>query len=95
MEEVISGRTSGGQRAEQSQIKDLFPDGMNSNAIETEIRRAYGNTKQVGSPQFDGVNTRIKLQGKGKNGVIEMWFNKSTRTIKTAYPIYGKKVKIK
>ena len=50
--------------------------------------------RQVGTPQFDGINTRIKLQGNGINGVVEMWYNKTSKTIDTAYPIYGKKVKI-
>ena len=94
MEEVLSGHTSNGKRAQQSQIKDLFPDRMNARDIEKEIRKAYGNAKQIGSPQFDGIDIRIKLQGNGRNGVVEMWYNKSSKTIETAYPIYGKKVKI-
>jgi RHS repeat-associated protein len=95
MEEVISGHTSDGTRAKQSGIKDLFKDSMSQNAIEKDIRTAYKNAKQVGSPQFDGVNTRIKLQGKGNNGIVEMWYNVDTKVIETAYPIYGTKVKIK
>ena len=95
MDEVISGHTSTGQRARQSQVKDLFPDRMNERVIEKEIRSAYGNAKQVGGSQYDGVNTRIKLQGRGENGVVEMWYNKTTQTIETAYPVYGKRVKIK
>ena len=94
MEEVISGHTLSGKRAQQSLIKDLFPDRMDAKDIEKEIREAYGNAKPVGSPQFDGVDTRIKLQGNGRNGVVEMWYNKSSKTIETAYPIDGKKVKI-
>lgn len=95
MEEVVSGHTLNGSRAKQSKIKDLFPDNMSTKDIEKEIREAYGNAKQVGSPQFDGKSTRIKLQGQGRNGVVEMWYNKDTKKIETAYPIDGKKVKIK
>lgn len=94
MEEVLSGHTSNGNRAKQSGIKDLFPDSMSPNNIKKEIIEAYKNAQQVGSPQFDGLATRIRLQGQGTEYVVEMWYNKSTKTIETAYPIYGTKVKI-
>ena len=94
MEEVLSGHTSNGYRAKQSNIKDLFPDSMSEKQIKNEIIEAYKNAKQVGKPQYDYDSSRIKLQGKGFNGYVEMWYNVTTKTIETAYPIYGKKVRI-
>jgi hypothetical protein len=83
MEEVISGHTSGGNRAKQSKIKDLFSDNMSEKQIENAIIDAYKTAKKI---QTQG--DRVKLQGYSNGTKIEMWFNTKTKVIETAYPKY-------
>jgi len=82
MQEVVTGHTSTGQRALQSGIKSIFPDSMGQQQIETAIRHAYRYGKKIGS-QGD----RVQIQGPWNGGTIEMWLNRVTKTIETAYPL--------
>ena len=78
---IISGHTLGGVRA--SSIKTLFPSNMSAKQIENLVKSAYNNGKKV-KVQGD----RIKVIGTASNGTkIEMWVNKVTQTIETAYPL--------
>ncbi|MDR1674141.1 MAG: EndoU domain-containing protein, partial [Oscillospiraceae bacterium] len=95
VDHIIDNHTSTGNGAKMSGKKDLFPDSMTPQHIESSIRDAYNSASQVGSPQNTPDGVKILLQGRDVNGmVIEMWFNKTSGSIDTAYPIYGKKVKI-
>ncbi len=95
MDEVMSGHTVDGNRAKQSGKKDLFNENLSEKQILKMIKDSIKNAKKVSGPQFDGEYTRYKLQGKSGKQVIEMWYNVTKNIIETAYPIYGKKVKIK
>lgn len=81
MEHIISGHTIGGSRV--SKLKSLFPSSYDATQVERTIRSAYKNVHTKLATQGD----RILLQGTAENGMnIEMWLNKSTKTIETAYP---------
>jgi len=81
MKHILSGHTLGGARA--SSLKSLFPSNMTSKQIEKLVKSAYKTAKRV-KTQGD----RIKLIGTASNGTkIEMWLNKATKTLETAYPL--------
>jgi RHS repeat-associated protein len=89
MVEVTSGHMSGGVRAAQNAAekaakrgKDMFPDWMTPAQAERAILDAYTHS-QIISVQGE----RVLLRGVTKNGsVIEMYFNRTTRIIETAWP---------
>jgi RHS repeat-associated protein len=66
-----------------SKGRDVFPAAMNEKGIMRAIREAYNGAAKVGTQGAD----RVLLQGEGKGLKIEMWFNKTTKTIETAYPV--------
>ena len=56
---------------------------MSSKQIENLIKSAYKNAKKIKTQ-----GNRVKLRGKASNGsTIEMWLNKTTKTLETAYPM--------
>lgn len=61
----------------------MFPSTMNERGVMRAIRDAYESSTKVGVQGAD----RVKLLGEGAGLKIEMWFNKTTKTIETAYPI--------
>ena len=63
--------------------RTVFPSTMSAKGIERAIRAAYETSTKVGVQGKD----RILLQGQGSGLTIEMWFNKATKTIETAYPV--------
>jgi hypothetical protein len=63
--------------------RTVFPSTMNEKGIARAIREAYGSSTKVGVQGTD----RVLLQGQGRGLTIEMWFNKVTNTIETAYPV--------
>ncbi len=63
--------------------RTVFPSTMNEKGVIRAIRDAYQSSTKVGVQGAD----RIKLVGEGAGLKIEMWFNKATNTIETAYPI--------
>jgi hypothetical protein len=81
MEEILSGHTAEGVRAIQSGIKDLFPPGMTSEQIERAVRQAYRYGEKVATQ-----GERVLVRGQSNGLTIEMWVNRTTRTIETAYP---------
>jgi len=89
MEHVLSGHTGTGARAAQSAAekaakrgKSLFPSHMTEKQIESAIRDAYAHST---IEKVQGQ--RVLMRGITKDGsVIEMWFNRATREIETAYP---------
>ncbi|MEC7263734.1 MAG: RHS repeat-associated core domain-containing protein, partial [Bacteroidota bacterium] len=81
MEHILSGHVAGGSRV--SSIKTLFSSSLTSTQIEKMIKTAYSNSKKI---QTQG--NRVRLRGTSDDGVvIEMWLNKVTNIIETAYPI--------
>ena len=80
MGHIMSGHIKGGARA--SSAKTLFNSNLTTNQIQNMVKTAYSNSKIL-KTQGD----RVKLIGEATNGtVIEMWLNKATKTIETAYP---------
>lgn len=61
--------------------KTLFPENMSHKDIEKAVREAYSNVKVI-KTQGD----KVLGQGTSGNMSIEMWINKKTKEIKTAYP---------
>jgi RHS repeat-associated protein len=87
MDEVATGHMKGGARAAQSAAdgkgKSMFPDWMTKPQVESAITDAYEHSKVT---HVQG--TRVMLEGVTKDGtIIEMWFNRETKIIETAYPI--------
>jgi RHS repeat-associated protein len=69
--------------AKYSAGRSVFPATMGEKGIMQAIRQAYENGNKVGVQGTD----RVMLRGQGGGLTIEMWFNKATRTIETAYPV--------
>lgn len=82
MEHIDSGHTAEGNRAVQSGKKDLFPSNWTQEQREAAIREAYRNSRVTGASQGD----RVFLEGQGGGLNIQMWVNKATKTIESAWP---------
>ena len=103
MEHVSSGHKEGGGRILQSQKnakqyntqsrKTLFPKDMNDKQIEQSIKQAYKRADkgkvQVSVEKSTGVvKESVKIRGVSDEGLkIEMWLDKKTNIIDTAYPV--------
>jgi RHS repeat-associated protein len=79
LEHILERHTPEGALSEG---KTVFPSTMNEKGILRAIRGAYESSTKIG---VQGVD-RVKLMGEGARIRIEMWFNKVTKTIETAYP---------
>jgi RHS repeat-associated protein len=79
IEHIASGHMKGGSRV--SDLKNLFPEYMDTEQVEKAVREAYKNGAKVGSQ-----NERALIQGTSNDLTIEMWVNTKTKTIETAYP---------
>ncbi len=79
---VGSRHTSVGSRAAQSGKKTVFGN-LNSTQVEKLVRDAYKNVSKKLSTQ----GNRIKVRGSSGGYDVDMWVNKATNTIETAYPI--------
>ncbi len=82
IEHIASGHMHGGSRV--SSLKTLFPQGMTKDQVHKMVRSAYRNVHKKLLTQGD----RILLRGSSNGTTIEMWLNKATKTIETAYPIH-------
>ncbi|MDZ7900627.1 MAG: EndoU domain-containing protein [Arcicella sp.] len=83
IEHIASGHMAGGSRV--SSIKSMFPEYMTKLQVEKAVRSAYKNVIEKLQTQDD----RVLLRGISESGQkIEMWVNKATKTIETAYPVY-------
>ena len=83
VDHIVDNHTAGGKTYQQSGIKDKFPDYMSPDTIESTVRQAYRNSTMAGPSQGD----RVFLRGDADGMTIEMWVNKTTGAIETAYPI--------
>jgi RHS repeat-associated protein len=81
MQHIASGHMRGGSRV--SPLKDLFPDHMNARQVERAVREAYRLGEKVGSQ-----GERVLMRGQSAGLTIEMWVNRATKTIETAYPVF-------
>jgi len=81
-EHIASGHMKGGSRV--SNLKTLFPEGMTRQQVQKMVVNAYRNVHTKLLTQGD----RILLRGESNGITIEMWINKATKTIETAYPVY-------
>ncbi|MFK4148207.1 EndoU domain-containing protein [Streptomyces sp. NPDC004065] len=84
MDHVLDRHTVAGKTYKQSGIKTKFPDYMSPWEIESTIRQAYRSSSVAGRSQGD----RVFLRGSASGLHIEMWVNKETRMIETAYPVW-------
>jgi len=80
MEHVSSVHMVGGSRV--SPKKDLFPESMTVRQVESTVRQAYRYSTRVAT-QGD----RVVVRGSANDVTIEMWVNRQTHTIETAYPV--------
>jgi hypothetical protein len=60
-----------------------FPEHMSESMIERAIRQAYRYGESAG-----GQGERVMVRGTVEGLRIEMWVNKTTKTIETAYPVF-------
>ena len=81
MQHVASGHIAGGARIGLGSAKSLFPANMSESQIERTIREAYKYGEKI-----DTQGDRVLVRGQSGGLTIEMWVNKSSRTIETAYP---------
>jgi predicted secreted protein len=82
MDEVTSGHMVGGRRLAPGNNKDVFSADMSVSQVEKAIRQAYRKGVVV-KTQGD----RVKISDPfGKKGKIDMWVNRATKEIETAYP---------
>jgi hypothetical protein len=84
MEEVASGHMQGGWRLAAGNKKDVFPSNMTRAQVEKAIRHAYRHGEVL---QSQGINgERVFVSGPFGSGRIEMWVNKQTKIIESAWP---------
>lgn len=82
MEEVRSGHMVGGSRLGKNSKKDVFPAEMSETEVARAIRDAYRNGEVLQSQGAD----RVFVRGPFGTRSIEMWVNKTTKTIESAWP---------
>lgn len=82
MEEVSTGHMVGGKRLAPGNTKDVFIKGMTEDQVERAIRHAY----RCGEVLNSQGKERVFVRGPFGPGKIEMWVNKVTKTIETAWP---------
>ncbi|GAA2109654.1 RHS repeat-associated core domain-containing protein [Streptomyces synnematoformans] len=84
MDHILDRHTAGGKTYKQSGVKTKFPDDMSAGKIESTIRHAYKSSSVARRSQGD----RVFLRGSANGLEVEMWVNKETRMIETAYPVW-------
>jgi RHS repeat-associated protein len=82
IEHIVSGHTAGGSRV--SPLKDLFSPGMTRPQIANVVRQAYRHAGLAGPSQGE----RVFLAGVHDGVTYEMWVNKATKMIESAWPKY-------
>ncbi|MGJ4973111.1 RHS repeat-associated core domain-containing protein [Bradyrhizobium sp. HKCCYLRH1073] len=85
MEEVTSGHMVGGRRLNPGNNKDVFPEDMSPAQVENAIRNAYKEGEVLQTQTENGVS-RTFVRGPFRGGNIDMWVNKATKTIESAWP---------
>ena len=80
MEHIVPRHLSGGP---MTPGRTVFPPQMTEGAVAAAIRQAYRFGARVG-----GQGERVLIQGRAAGLTIEMWLNKTTNIIETAYPLF-------
>jgi len=80
MKEIASGHMPGGTRLAPGNKKDIF-HGMTEKQVERAVRNAYRYGTVLKSQ-----GERVFVRGPFGNGTIEMWVNRATKEIETAWP---------
>ena len=81
IDHIASGHMSGGSRV--SSLKTLFPSHMTKGQIEKVVREAYRHGEKISAQ-----GEKVLVRGEAGGLKIEMWVNRTTKTIETAYPIF-------
>ncbi|MFF3413051.1 RHS repeat-associated core domain-containing protein, partial [Streptomyces sp. NPDC002742] len=84
MVHVLERHTADGKIYKQSMKKTKFPDYMSPKKIESTILTAYRFATVAGRSQ----GSRVLLRGMAEGLEIEMWLDKETKLIETAYPVW-------
>ena len=79
MEHVLAGHSAEGAFAAG---RTTFPEFMNGQSIERAIRDAYRFGERI-----DSQGDRVLVRGVSNGLTIEMWVNRATNAIETAYPV--------
>lgn len=87
MTHIMDIHTKCGDVAKQSGKKDLFPENMTERQIKKAILEAYSKAKRIRTQSGD--SNKVLVRGQADGMTIEMWVNKATKLIETAYPIKG------
>ena len=87
MTHIMDMHTKCGDAAKQSGKKDLFPENMTERQIKKAILEAYSKAKRIRTQS--GHSNKVLVRGQADGMTIEMWVNKATKLIETAYPIKG------
>ena len=87
MPHIMDRHTKCGDVAKQSGKKDLFPENMTERQIKKAILEAYSKAKRIRTQSGD--SNKVLVRGQADGMTIEMWVNKATKLIETAYPIKG------
>ena len=87
MTHIMEMHTKCGDVAKQSGKKDLFPENMTERQIKKAILEAYSKAKRIRTQSGD--SNKVLVRGQADGMTIEMWVNKATKLIETAYPIKG------
>ena len=87
MTQIMNIHTKCGDVAKQSGKKDLFPENMTERQIKKAILEAYSKAKRIRTQSGD--SNKVLVRGQADGMTIEMWVNKATKLIETAYPIKG------
>ena len=62
---------------------------LTQSQIMAVVRDAYGNAYEKNKTQRGVNEERIRIRGVSGSWVVEMWVNKTTKTVETAYPIFS------
>ena len=87
MTHIMDIHTKCGDVAKQSGKKDLFPENMTERQIKKAILEAYSKAIRIRTQSGD--SNKVLVRGQADGMTIEMWVNKATKLIETAYPIKG------
>lgn len=85
---IMDNHAPWGKVAQQSGRKNIF-ENMTENEIKKAVRNAWRNREKIETQKRPNQPDRIRYQGNDTETryVIEIWQNKETGEIETAYPI--------
>jgi hypothetical protein len=62
---------------------------LNQNQIKSVVRIAYENVSEKLRTQKTPEGDRILVRGQSGTWTVEMWINKATKVLETAYPVFS------